>query len=429
MSKRSRASSRGLAYIQRLHLLSLSLCLLLSLQCSIRAAAFLVPSSPLPSLPSSHGPSLPSSRPPSSVPKSQALRMATSLTEGSSVDAPAAVPGRSFLRAKPIGVGSAAPEDVITNTDLESIVETSDEWIFTRTGISQRRILTSGGQIRALAATAAARALASAGLEGKDIDLVVLATSSPDDLFGDATSVAAAVGATQAVAFDLTAACSGFLFGVVSASQFLHSGCYRRALVVGADALSRWVDWEDRNSCILFGDGAGAVVLEAAEGEEDSGVLGFAMHSDGTGQGDLNLQFSRDDSQSPPSIREVTPYKGKYNNIAMNGKEVYKFATRKVPTVIEEALANAGLGVENVDWLLLHQANIRIMDVVADRLGLSKDKILTNLSEYGNTSAGSIPLALDEAVKAAKVKKGDIIACAGFGAGLSWGSAIIRWQG
>ncbi|TFJ80186.1 hypothetical protein NSK_008472 [Nannochloropsis salina CCMP1776] len=282
MGKRSRASGRGLAYIQRLHLLSLSLCLLLPLQCSIRAAAFLVPSSPLPSLPSSPGLSLPSSRPSSSVPKSRALHMATSLTEGSSVDAPAAVPGRSFLRAKPIGVGSAAPEDVITNTDLESIVETSDEWIFTRTGISQRRILTSGGQIRALAATAAARALASAGLEGKDIDLVVLATSSPDDLFGDATSVAAAVGATQAVAFDLTAACSGFLFGVVSASQFLHSGCYRRALVVGADALSRWVDWEDRNSCILFGDGAGAVVLEAAEGDEDSGVLGFAMHSDGT---------------------------------------------------------------------------------------------------------------------------------------------------
>jgi len=152
-------------------------------------------------------------------------------------------------------------------------------------GISQRRILPSGGQIRGLAATAAARALESAGLEGKDIDLVILATSSPDDLFGDATSVAAAVGATGAVAFDLTAACSGFLFGVVSASQFLHSGCYKNALVVGADALSRWVDWEDRNSCILFGDGAGAVVLTAAEGEADSGLLGFAMHSDGTGEG------------------------------------------------------------------------------------------------------------------------------------------------
>lgn len=321
-------------------------------------AAFLLPSSSLPSTSSDYYSS-------SSLRRRVALQM-----QGEGSGTGKSVAGRSFLRSKPIGVGSAAPADVIKNTDLESVVETSDEWIFTRTGISQRRILPSGGQIRGLAATAAARALENAGLEGKDIDVVILATSSPDDLFGDATSVAAAVGATGAVAFDLTAACSGFLFGVVTASQFLHSGCYRHALVVGADALSRWVDWEDRNSCILFGDGAGAVVLTVAEGDADSGVLGFAMHSDGTGQGDLNLQFAKDESQSPPEINAVTPYKGKYNNIAMNGKEVYKFATRKVPTVIEEALANAGLGVEQVDWLLLHQANIRIMDVVADRLGM-----------------------------------------------------------
>lgn len=235
------------------------------------------------------------------------------------------------------------------------------------------------------------------------------------------------LGQKNAVAFDLTAACSGFLFGTVTAGQFLNSGSYKKAVIVGADALSRWVDWDDRNTCILFGDGAGAMVLESVENsEKDGGILGFAMHSDGSDQQQLKLEFNEDKARI---VNGDTLSSGKYKFIEMNGREVYKFATRRVPEVIEEALQNADLKVEDIDWLLLHQANIRIMEVVAERLGIPMEKIITNLSDYGNTSAGSIPLALDEAVKSGKVKKGDIVACAGFGAGLSWGSAILRWGG
>eukprot|EP00316_Scyphosphaera_apsteinii_P009176 CAMPEP_0119313468 /NCGR_PEP_ID=MMETSP1333-20130426/29182_1 /TAXON_ID=418940 /ORGANISM="Scyphosphaera apsteinii, Strain RCC1455" /LENGTH=251 /DNA_ID=CAMNT_0007318311 /DNA_START=480 /DNA_END=1232 /DNA_ORIENTATION=- len=251
-----------------------------------------------------------------------------------------------------------------------------------------------------------------------------MATSSPDDLFGDAASVARAVGATNAVAFDLTAACSGFLFGVNTASQFLHNGAYNTAVVIGADALSRWVDWSDRNTCVLFGDGAGAVVMRSAAPDEECGLLGFEMHSNGEGRQDLNLGYSGS-AQELASVAQVT--NGDYSNIAMNGKEVYKFATTRVPQVLTEALATASLTADDVDWVLLHQANIRIMETVAKKIGVPMSKVLHNLDEYGNTSAGSIPLALDEAVREGKVKQGDLIAMSGFGAGLSWGSAIIRW--
>lgn len=337
------------------------------------------------------------------------------------------------LNCRPIGVGSAAPKTIITNADLESIVETNDEWIRTRTGIAQRHVLThptgddDDETIRDLATRAASNALEMSGLDPLDIDLVIVATSSPDDLFGDAPSVAANLGCTNAFAYDLTAACSGFLFGTVTAGQFLHNGgnSIKNAIVVGADALSHWVDWDDRNSCILFGDGAGAVVLTADE--EEVGILGGASHSNGLGYKDLKCAYTG----SPRLVK--TPgdgtvlSAGEYENLSMNGKEVYKFATREVPTVLEEALESAGITVDDVDWLLLHQANIRIMTTVAKRLGIPKEKIITNLADYGNTSAGSIPLALDEAVRSGQVKKGDVIACAGFGAGLSWGSAIMKW--
>eukprot|EP00747_Dinoflagellata_sp_TGD_P206311 gnl/TRDRNA2_/TRDRNA2_80031_c2_seq1.p1 gnl/TRDRNA2_/TRDRNA2_80031_c2~~gnl/TRDRNA2_/TRDRNA2_80031_c2_seq1.p1 ORF type:complete len:262 (-),score=42.93 gnl/TRDRNA2_/TRDRNA2_80031_c2_seq1:121-876(-) len=249
-------------------------------------------------------------------------------------------------------------------------------------------------------------------------------------MFGDAASVADAIGAKKAVAFDLTAACSGFLFALVTGSQFLHNGAYKKAVVVGADALTRWVDWGDRNSCILFGDGAGAVVLQqtgsAGSAAGVPGLLGFELHSDGSGSGKLALPYAGETKPlNDQGGHEVTT--GAYSTIAMDGKEVYSWATRNVPRVLKEALSNAGLKVEDVDWLLLHQANIRIMETVAKRLKIPMEKVLTNLDEHGNTSAGSIPIALNGAVKAGKVKKGDIIACAGFGAGLSWGSAIIRW--
>ncbi|GAB5371235.1 hypothetical protein AAMO2058_001562000 [Amorphochlora amoebiformis] len=336
------------------------------------------------------------------------------------------VKGKSMLMCQPVGIGSAAPADRVHNKELENQVNTSDEWISQRTGISSRHLLTGDGKLSTIAADAAMSALKNAGADGSEIDLVIVATSSPDDLFGDATSVAHKIGAKSAVAFDLTAACSGFMFGMVTAGQYLHSGFAKKALVVGADALSRWVDWEDRNSCILFGDGAGAVVLESVSEGGSAGVLGFAMHSDGAKQEHLTLPYNGEEQVLASGHQ---PTKGAYSPITMNGKEVYKFATSEVPAVIKEALDNAGMEASQIDHLLLHQANIRIMEVVAKKLGLSMDQVITNIDEYGNTSAGSMPLALDEAVRSGRVKPGDVVACAGFGAGLSWGAAIIKWAG
>lgn len=350
------------------------------------------------------------------------------------------------LSCRAVGIGSAAPRTVVTNGDLESVVETSDEWIRTRTGISQRRLLThplvlnsqdesldeedNKESLSTLSVTAARNAMDMSGVNPEDIDLVICATSSPDDLFGDATTVAAELGCTNAFAFDLTAACSGFLFGLVTAGQFMDrkNSDVKNTIVVGADALSRWVDWDDRNSCILFGDGAGAMVLQGNDSDEDAaGILGYSAHSNGKGHRDLMCGFKGDSHRVDTPGDGVEISKGSYNFISMNGKEVYKFATREVPIVLKEALDAADMTPDDIDWLLLHQANIRIMETVAKRLGVPMEKVITNLSDYGNTSAASIPLALDEAVRSGKVKKGDVIACAGFGAGLSWGSAILRW--
>ena len=331
------------------------------------------------------------------------------------------------LHVRLLGVGSSAPETRLTNTQMESIVDTSDEWITKRTGIQNRHLLLPNEQLSDLAASAAQRALEMAGVDAEEVGLVVLATSSPDDLFGDAAGVADAVGADNAVAFDLTAACSGFLFGLATAGQFVHNGVYDTALVIGADALSRWVDWGDRNTCVLFGDGAGAVVLRGCGGSgagDEAGLLGYAMHSNGAGRRNLNAQYI---GAEVPLGSLTNVARGTYKPLAMNGKEVYKFATSCVPEVVAEALENAGVTADQVDWLLLHQANFRIVETVATKLGIPLERTLTNLDEYGNTSAGSIPLALDAAVRAGKVKAGDVIAMSGFGAGLSWGSAIIRW--
>uniref|UniRef100_A0A7S0CKF3 beta-ketoacyl-[acyl-carrier-protein] synthase III n=1 Tax=Proboscia inermis TaxID=420281 RepID=A0A7S0CKF3_9STRA len=336
------------------------------------------------------------------------------------------------LNCRPIGVGSAAPKTVVTNDDLENIVETNDEWISSRTGISQRRLLThfNGEEgeekenLVTISQEAAANALEMSGLDALDIDMVICCTSSPDDMFGDATSIAAGIGCKNAVAFDITAACSGFLFGSVTAGQFLHNKSIKNAIVVGADALSRWVDWDDRNSCILFGDGAGAVVYTASD---EPGMLGYSAHSNGLGHDDLMLGYKGEKRMIATPGEGTELSSGSYDNISMNGREVYKFATREVPVVLKEALEAANMTVDDIDWLLLHQANIRIIDIVAERLGIPKEKIITNLKNYGNTSAGSIPLALDEAVRSGQVKKGDIVACAGFGAGLSWGSTILKW--
>ena len=320
------------------------------------------------------------------------------------------------------GSGSAKLDVTLTNHQLSQMVETSDEWIASRTGIRERRLVDVQGSLSAIAATAAQEALDMAGIAATDLDLILLATSTPDDLFGTACKVQALLGASQAVAFDMTAACSGFVFGMVTAAQFIRTGVYKNVLLIGGDILSRWVDWSDRGTCVLFGDGAGAVVLQANECDR---FLGFELRSDGTQNSSLQLAY--DKTQNQEIVNGVSVGRGTFLPITMNGREIYRFAVQKVPEVLEKALFRANLSVEQVNWLVLHQANQRILDAVAQRLTIPSEKVLSNLARYGNTSAASIPLALDEAVRQGKIQPGDIIATAGFGAGLTWGAAIFQW--
>jgi 3-oxoacyl-[acyl-carrier-protein] synthase-3 len=331
------------------------------------------------------------------------------------------VPGGIAL----VGCGSAVPAASVSNQQLSERVDTSDEWIRTRTGIAARRISGPEEPLSALATRAATAALAHAGWNPEDLDLILLATSSPDDLFGTAPRVQGALGARQAVAFDLTAACSGFLFSLITAAQYLGNGSMRRALVIGADQLSRWVDWNDRSTCVLFGDGAAAVAVEACPAEE-TGLLGFRMRSDGSRNGCLTLAQTHTHQQV---LEGISAQVGGFAPIQMNGQEVYKFAVREVPAVLRELLETSGLAADQIDWLLLHQANQRILDAVADRFAIPHERVLSNLARYGNTSAATIPLMLDEAVKDGRIQPGHLIASSGFGAGLSWGGALLRWQG
>ncbi|MBD1927759.1 ketoacyl-ACP synthase III [Trichocoleus sp. FACHB-90] len=318
------------------------------------------------------------------------------------------------------GSGSAIPTVSLDNHQLCELVETNDEWITSRTGIRKRRIAATES-VSDLATVAAQNAIAMAGISPTDLDLIILATSTADDLFGSASSIQFRLGATKAVAFDLTAACSGFVFALATASQFIRTGVYQNVLVIGADILSRWVDWSDRKTCVLFGDGAGAVVMQASTSDR---LLGFELKSDGTQHQSLNLGYK---PQPKELVADVAVQEGSYQPITMNGKEIYRFAVQKVPEVIEKALFRANMSVDQIDWLILHQANQRILDAVAQRLNIPADKVISNLANYGNTSAASIPLALDEAVREGKIKQGDVIATSGFGAGLTWGAAIFQW--
>ena len=321
-----------------------------------------------------------------------------------------------------IGSGSATANQILTNDDLSEIVETSDEWIQSRTGMRERHICSADDSLANLATQAGIKALEMAGLAATDLDLIILATSTPDDLFGTAVKVQSQLGATRAMAFDLTAACSGFVVGLVTASQFIRTGVYRNVLLIGGDILSRWVDWSDRATCVLFGDGAGAVVLQ---GNEDSDrLLGFEMYSDGSLNHCLNLAY-QGEKKSLTTDKSVG--QGTYQPITMNGREVYRFAVAKVPEVIEKVLFKANITTDEIDWLILHQANQRIMDSVSDRLKIPSEKVISNVAKYGNTSAGSIPIALDEAVRAGKIKTGDLVVASGFGAGLTWGATAFRW--
>uniref|UniRef100_A0A345UAH8 Beta-ketoacyl-[acyl-carrier-protein] synthase III n=1 Tax=Melanthalia intermedia TaxID=172989 RepID=A0A345UAH8_9FLOR len=321
-------------------------------------------------------------------------------------------------------VGSAVPDLRINNEEISQIVETSDEWIATRTGIKERRILTGKNEsVVELASLAALKALNKICMDPIEVDLIILATSSPNDLFGSASQVQAKIGAIKAVAFDLTAACSGFVLAIVTATQFIQNGSYKNILVIGADVLSKWIDWSDRKTCILFGDGAGAVIMQACS-QKDNSILGFQLNTDGKQFGQLSIKYAEDHCVN----NTLKLFKGRFQHIAMNGKEVYKFAISKVPASITKCLETINLSAKDINWLLLHQANKRILEAVANRLSISTEKIIANLSKYGNTSAASIPLALDEALENNKIVKEDIVAISGFGAGLTWGTVIIKWK-
>lgn len=321
-----------------------------------------------------------------------------------------------------IGTGSCLPEKVLTNKDLETMVDTTDEWIVSRTGIRQRRIVTEDQASSDLALEAGRKALESAGLSADQLDLIVVATVTPDMMFpATACLLQDRLEAKKAAAFDLSAACSGFLYGIATASQFIANGMYRHALVVGVDCLSKITNWEDRNTCVLFGDGAGAVVLGPVE--EGSGFLSFELGSDGSG-GEL-LKLPAGGSRMPASRETVD---GRLHTIYMAGREVFKFAVRVMGNAAEEALSKAGMTKEDIDFLVPHQANIRIIDTAVKRFGLSEEKVIVNLDRFGNMSSASIPVALDEAVQQGRIHKGDTLVLVGFGGGLTWGAAVLKWS-
>jgi len=338
-------------------------------------------------------------------------------------DAIAARAAFDVAGARIAGVGKAIPEKFLTNDDLSKLVETNDEWISTRTGIRKRHIITGEETLTSLGAQAANQALERANVKAEDLDLIILATSSPDDIFGSACTIQAAIGAKKALAFDLTAACSGFVVGLVNGAQFIRAGGYKNVLVIGGDVLSRYVDWRDRATCILFGDGAGAAVLTATDADNCS-LKGFDMHSDGSQNHHLIAQYIGDNGKP---LSEGASNTASFCNISMSGQDVFKFAVRTVPMTVNKSLEAAGMTAEDIDKLVLHQANQRIIDSAATRFGLTEDKVVSNIAEYGNTSAGSVPIVLCEAVESGAIKEGDVLAFAGFGAGLTWASAIWKY--
>ena len=338
------------------------------------------------------------------------------------------------------GTGSALPGRIVTNKELEQMVETSDEWIRERTGIAERHV-SVGETVVTLASEAARKALEQAGKRAEEIDLILVATCSPEQYLPCcACQVQADIGAVNALAFDVNAACSGFLFALNTADAYLRMGLAENALIIGSEVLSKLVDWTDQGSCILFGDGAGAVVVERCKAESRAveekqipaaGILGRALHSDGTGGGvlqcdarELTTPYAR---TSAVKTDQNQPMDDREHFIQMDGQEVYRFATRRVPQCIEEALSDAGLAVPDIDLFVLHQANARIIDAVAKRLHADRDKFPTNLERVGNMSSASIPVLLDELNRQRKLHRGDRIVLAGFGAGLTIGACVMTW--
>jgi len=321
-----------------------------------------------------------------------------------------------------VGWGKSVPQRVLTNDDLAQMVNTSDDWIRTRTGISERRIAADGETTYSMSLQAAQQSLEVAGLKPSQLGLIIVATATPDHAFpATACLVQDALGATHAAAFDLSAGCTGFVYGLSVAANLIAAGVYENAMVIGAETLSRITDWSDRATCVLFGDGAGAVILQA--NGADGGVLSSVLGSDGSG-GDL-LCLPAGGSKHPASHRTVA--EGQHH-LKMKGREVFRFAVRAMPTATREVLGQAGLEVSDLNLIIPHQANQRIIEASIRALKVKPEIVFSNLERYGNTSAASIPIALCEAAEQGRIKRDDLVVCVGFGAGLTWGAAAIRWS-
>jgi 3-oxoacyl-[acyl-carrier-protein] synthase-3 len=320
------------------------------------------------------------------------------------------------------GIGSFIPEKVLTNEDLSKIVDTNNEWIITRTGIEERHIADEFTATSDLATKAAIKAMEDANVDPKEIDLIILATATPDHFFpATAAIVQKNIGAVNAAAFDMSVGCSGFVYAMVTGANFIATGIYNKVLIIGAETLSKIVNWNDRNTCVLFGDGAGACILEPCD--ESFGILASELGSDGA-NGEC-LIMPAGGSRKPATIQTVEE---NLHTIKMDGKEVFKFAVRVMDKSTTNVLEKAGLSKEDIDFFIPHQANIRIIDAGLKKLELSKDKTMLNLNKYGNISSASIPVALDELSKSKRLKKGDNLLLVAFGAGLSWASVVMRWS-
>ncbi|MEM9574828.1 MAG: beta-ketoacyl-ACP synthase III [Pseudomonadota bacterium] len=323
-----------------------------------------------------------------------------------------------MIRSKISGVGSSLPKRVVPNQELESIVETTSEWIEQRTGIKQRYIADDSETSASLGEAAARAALANAGLTPDDIDLIVVATSTPDNTFpATAVNIQNRLGMKHGAAFDLQAVCTGFVYAVTTADLYIRGGMARRVLVIGAETFSRLLDWEDRTTCVLFGDGAGAVVMEAIDGvglTSDTGVLAAHLRSDGSHKDKLYVDGGPSTTQSTGHLRMI-------------GREVFKHAVGMITDVIEDSFNTAGISGNEIDWFVPHQANRRIIEASAKKLGIPSEKVVITVNQHGNTSAASVPLALTEAVSDGRIKKGDLVLLEAMGGGFTWGAVLIRW--
>ena len=323
-----------------------------------------------------------------------------------------------MIRSTVIGSGAYLPDRVVTNKDLEAIVDTSDQWIRERTGIERRHIAADHQKTSDLAILAASRALDDAGLMGSDIDAIILATATPDETFpATAVKVQAAIGMQGGFAFDLQAVCTGFIYAITTADMYIKSGMVKRVMVIGAETFSRILDWEDRTTCVLFGDGAGAVILEAAEGDgttDDRGILNSCLYSDGTKHHLLQTDGGASSTQTVGHVR-------------MLGREVFRHAVVNLADAFAEVLNGVNLSPDDIDLVVPHQANKRILDATVKRFGIPKEKVVVTVQEHANTSAASVPLALNHALKEGRIAKGDLIILEGMGGGFTWGASLIRW--